>query len=63
MDLAAHQAAELFFEGIAEGIQKAVNMPLSERRDRYHAMIDVLRENSIDAWRRRFIETLRGVTR
>ncbi len=49
-------------EGIAEGIQKAVNMPLSERRDRYHAMIDVLRENSIDAWRRRFIETLRGVT-
>jgi trehalose 6-phosphate synthase len=49
-------------EGIAEGIQKAVNMSLSERRDRYHAMIDVLRENSIDAWRRRFIETLCGVT-
>lgn len=49
-------------EGIAEGIQKAANMPLSERRDRYHAMIDVLRENSIGAWRRRFIETLRAVT-
>jgi trehalose 6-phosphate synthase len=49
-------------EGTAEGIQKAVNLPLAERRERYHAMIDVLRENSIDAWRLRFIETLRAVT-
>ena len=49
-------------EGMAEGIQQAANMPVKERRERYQAMIEVLRRNDIDAWRTRFVETLEGVS-
>ena len=45
-------------EGMADGIQQAANMPVKERRERYEAMIQVLRRNDIDTWRTRFLETL-----
>ncbi len=45
-------------EGMAEAIQQAANMPSPERRERYQAMIEVLRKNDIDVWRTRFVETL-----
>ncbi len=48
-------------EGIAEGIQQAANMPVDERRERYQAMIQVLRRNDIEAWRTRFVEALENV--
>jgi len=33
-------------------------MPLDERIDRWQRMIGVLRANSLDAWRRRYLEAL-----
>jgi trehalose 6-phosphate synthase len=45
-------------EGVAEGLQKAIEMPLAERRERHRSMMDVLRRNDIHAWCRRFIDTL-----
>ena len=44
--------------GMAHAIQQAFNMPLSERRDRHQAMLEVLRRNSIDAWHSSFVQTL-----
>lgn len=48
--------------GMAHGIQQAFNMPISERRERHQAMIDVLRRNSITAWHTSFVDTLESVT-
>jgi trehalose 6-phosphate synthase len=48
-------------EGMAEGIQRAANMPVAERRERYQAMIEVLARNDIEAWRSRFMDALEGV--
>ncbi|HEX7082167.1 MAG TPA: trehalose-6-phosphate synthase [Gammaproteobacteria bacterium] len=45
-------------EGVAEGLQRAIDMPLAERRERYRAMFQVLRNNDIHAWCRRFIDAL-----
>ena len=44
--------------GMAHAIQQAFNMPLAERRERHHAMLEVLRRNSISAWHTSFVETL-----
>ena len=35
-------------------------MSIEERRGRHAAMLDVLRTNSLDAWRDRFIADLRA---
>jgi trehalose 6-phosphate synthase len=45
-------------EGVAEGMQQAIEMPLDERRERYRAMMDTLTRNDIHAWCRRFIRAL-----
>src|SRR5690606_23453101 len=45
-------------EGVAEGMQRAIEMPLAERRDRYRAMMEILTRNDIHAWCRRFIGAL-----
>jgi trehalose 6-phosphate synthase len=47
--------------GMAHAIQQAFNMPLSERRDRHQAMIEVLERNSITAWHSSFVDTLESV--
>ncbi len=47
--------------GMAHAIQQAFNMPLAERRERHHAMLDVLRRNSITAWHTSFVDTLEAV--
>ncbi|HLA71521.1 MAG TPA: trehalose-6-phosphate synthase [Steroidobacteraceae bacterium] len=47
--------------GMAHAIQQAFNMPLSERRDRHQAMIEVLERNSITAWHSSFVATLESV--
>lgn len=49
--------------GIAHSIQAAFTMPLAERRDRHHSMLDVLRRNDIHAWHRRFVECLSCIKR
>jgi trehalose 6-phosphate synthase len=43
---------------MAHAMQAAVNMPLTERRDRHIALLEVLRRNDIHAWHGRFLETL-----
>ncbi|MGH8283583.1 MAG: alpha,alpha-trehalose-phosphate synthase (UDP-forming) [Gammaproteobacteria bacterium] len=43
---------------IAEGLAQALNMPLEERRERWSAMMKVLRGNDIHNWTRTFISAL-----
>jgi trehalose 6-phosphate synthase len=45
-------------DNVADGIHRALSMPLGERRERHRAMIDVLRKNDIVAWRDRFVDAL-----
>ncbi|MEM7442525.1 MAG: alpha,alpha-trehalose-phosphate synthase (UDP-forming) [Pseudomonadota bacterium] len=45
-------------EGVAENLQHALTMPLEERQDRHTTMLDILKSNSIDTWRRNFVDTL-----
>ena len=45
-------------DAMAEAMQQALVMPLAERRERYEAMIRVLRKNDITAWRESFVQSL-----
>ena len=47
-------------EGVADGMQQAVEMRLEERRERYRSMIGNLERNDIHAWCSRFIESLQA---
>jgi len=48
-------------EGVAEGMQQAIDMPLAERRERHKSMMTVLQRNDIHGWCRHFIEALEVV--
>ena len=43
---------------VADGISRALVMPLAERRERHAAMMEVLKRNDITAWRQRFVAAL-----
>lgn len=45
-------------DGVADGIQKALSMPIGERKERHAGMIDVLKRNNITVWRTRFVDAL-----
>ena len=45
-------------DDVADGINRALVMPLAERRERHQAMMAILRENDITAWRQRFVAEL-----
>jgi trehalose 6-phosphate synthase len=45
-------------DAVAEALQKALRMPLEERCERWRAMMEVLRRNSIAAWRESFLRVL-----
>jgi len=47
-------------EGMMEGLQTALRMPLGDRIERHKSMMAVLRKNNLQTWRRRFLEALRG---
>ncbi len=47
-------------DGVAAAIARAVEMPLSERRQRWQTMMDWLQEHDITAWRRSYLEALRA---
>jgi trehalose 6-phosphate synthase len=47
--------------GVAEGLQRALEMPLEERRERHAAMIAVLRRNDVHRWSRRFVNVLHSM--
>ena len=44
--------------GVAQAIDAALSMPLSERKRRHEALIDTVRRNDIHAWHRTFMEEL-----
>ena len=46
-------------EYVAEGLQRALAMPVEERRSRWASMMSVLRANDLGAWRRNFLRALR----
>jgi trehalose 6-phosphate synthase len=67
---AAHELGEAILvnpndvEGVAEAMVQGLEMPVGERKERWNAMMAILRRNNADAWRRRFVEELgAGVTR
>ncbi|HVI57678.1 MAG TPA: alpha,alpha-trehalose-phosphate synthase (UDP-forming) [Luteimonas sp.] len=45
-------------DGVADAIAAAAHMPRHERQERWQAMMDYLRANDINAWRRRYLEAL-----
>lgn len=45
--------------GVADGIQKAIEMPLGERKDRHQDMMANLKANDIHAWCESFISVLK----
>jgi trehalose 6-phosphate synthase len=47
---------------ISDALHQALTMPLGERRARHGAMLEMLRTNTIAAWRERFLSALRGPT-
>jgi trehalose 6-phosphate synthase len=46
--------------GVAEALQTALWMPLPQRRERYEAMMNVIRSNDVHAWNQRFLEALQA---
>jgi trehalose-6-phosphate synthase len=46
---------------MAEAILQGLDMPVTERRERWHAKMTTLRRNDANAWRRHFIEALAAV--
>jgi trehalose 6-phosphate synthase len=46
--------------GVAAALDHALAMPRDERQQRHEAMLAVMRRNSLDAWRDRFVADLRG---
>ncbi|WP_395116794.1 alpha,alpha-trehalose-phosphate synthase (UDP-forming) [Rhodanobacter sp. FW102-FHT14D06] len=47
-------------EEVADALEQALHMPLTERRRRWKAMMRVLRHNDITHWRTGFLEALRA---
>jgi len=45
----------------AQAIQRALQMPLAERRERHAALYKQIRENDVHAWRRSFLDALSAV--
>ena len=44
--------------GMARAMQRALSMPVEERRERHQAMMTVMRANSLERWRDRFTRDL-----
>jgi trehalose 6-phosphate synthase len=61
---AAHELGEAILVnpndivGVAEAIARGLDMPLGERKERWTAMMTILRRNDASAWRRRFVDEL-----
>ena len=46
------------FDNVADAIARGLQMPLEERKDRWQAMIEVIRTNTLTVWRDDFIAAL-----
>jgi len=49
-------------EEVSDALHRALTMPPAERRERWEAMMEVLRENTVTTWVDRFMRTLRRPT-
>lgn len=47
-----------FKESVAEGIDKALSMSLEERKERYHAMIGFIKNNTVHKWSAAYLDKL-----
>lgn len=47
--------------GVAAALEQALAMPLAERRERHADLLAVMRRNSLERWRDRFVADLRGL--
>ncbi len=47
--------------GMAEALDRAISMPLQERKDRYEDMMRIIRKNDLASWRDKFLKDLRAV--
>jgi len=47
-------------EYVADGLQRALAMPVEERRARWTSMMSALRANDLGVWRRNFLRALQG---
>ena len=43
---------------VADAVERALKMPLKERRRRWRAMMDVLEQHDLTKWRNDFLRTL-----
>ena len=50
-------------DGMAAGLETALSMPRSERIERWQRMIEVLRDNNLTQWRRRYLADLETAAR
>jgi trehalose 6-phosphate synthase len=50
-------------DGTAEALNRALSMPLAERCERWSAMMQTLRGNTIVSWRRGYLQALEGARR
>jgi trehalose 6-phosphate synthase len=50
-------------QGVAEGVQRAIEMPLDERRERHESLLAIIERNDIHSWRRRFLDVLENTAR
>jgi len=48
-------------DGVADAIARASAMPLAERRERWHAMMQPVKRQDIHAWCRDFLDRLAGL--
>lgn len=46
--------------GMAEALDRALRMPLAERKDRWENMMRIMRKNDLATWRDDFVRDLRG---
>ena len=49
-------------DDVAAALDKALNMPLEERRERYNAIMAVLRENYIAHWGETYLHDLQAIS-
>jgi trehalose 6-phosphate synthase len=47
-------------DGMSEALERALSMPLAERKQRHEVNMAVLRRNDLGVWRDTFLDDLRG---
>ena len=48
-------------EELSDAIQRALTMPLAERRQRWSALMQVVRDTDVSTWRDAYVSALRQV--